>query len=200
MNQIVDFSSAYRQLRPSERTFVDGYVSDLETKAVKSGEKLHAILMLPNDVDERSKSFLALSLVRAAIAERVKDLQEEMELSVYKTLKELRALAYSNVGNYMDIDDEGHLYFNFTKCTPEQLSAVKSFKVKQRQTQMGPVQEIELVMHDKVAALDKTMKHQGLLDDNYWRSENAKTVRAETLTAEASDDEAAELYARMING
>ena len=69
MNQIVEFSSAYRQLRPSERTFVDGYVSDLETKAVRTGEKLHMLLARPIEVDDRSGEYLGLSLVRAAIAD-----------------------------------------------------------------------------------------------------------------------------------
>ena len=200
MAHLVEFTSAYRQLRPSERTFVDGYVSDLENQSVRTGEKLSVLLMQPVNVDDRSARFLALDIVRAAITERVRELQEEMELNVYKTLKELRSLAYSNIGNYMKVDDDNHLTFDFTRCTPEQMAAVKTFKVKQRQTQMGPVQEIEFTLHDKVAALDKVMKYQGLLDDEHWRAENAKAVKDGTLTAEASDDEAAELYAKMING
>ena len=197
MNQIVEFSSAYRQLRPSERTFVDGYVSDLETKAVRTGEKLHMLLTRPIQVDDRSAEYLGLSLVRAAIAERVRELQEEMELSVYKTLKELRSLAYSNIGNYMEIGEDGQPYFDLARCTPEQLAAVKSIEIEERPNMS---RKFKFVLHDKVAALDKTMKYQGLLDDDHWRSENAKTVKAETLTADATDDEAADLYARMING
>lgn len=197
MNQIVEFSSAYRQLRPSERTFVDGYVSDLETKAVRTGEKLHMLLMKPVEVDERSSEYLGLSMVRAAIAERVRELQEEMELSVYKTLKELRSLAYSNIGNYMEIGEDGQPYFDLARCTPEQLAAVKSIEIEEKPNM---TRKFKFVLHDKVAALDKTMKYQGLLDDEHWRAENAKAVKAGTLTADASDDEAAELYARMING
>ncbi len=197
MNQIVTFDSAYRQLRPSERTFVDGYVSDLEIKAVRTGAKLSTLLMQPVDVDERSQAFLAHSMVRAAIAERVRELQEEMELSVYKTLKELRSLAYSNIGNYMEVGEDGQPYFDLAKCTPEQLAAVKSIEIEEK-PQGG--RKFKFILHDKVSSLDKVMKYQGLLDDEHWRSENAKTVKAETLTADASDDDAAELYARMING
>lgn len=197
MNQIVTFDSAYRQLRPSERTFVDGYVSDLEIKAVRTGAKLSTLLMQPVDVDERSQSFLAHSMVRAAIAERVRELQEEMELSVYKTLKELRSLAYSNIGNYMEVGEDGQPYFDLAKCTPEQLAAVKSIEIEENTRGR---RKFKFVLHDKVSSLDKVMKYQGLLDDEHWRSENAKTVKAETLTADASDDDAAELYARMING
>ena len=196
MNQILTFDSAYRQLRPSERTFVDGYVSDLETKAARTGAELSTLLH-PVDVDERSQSFLAQPLVRAAIAERVRELREEMELSVYKTLKELRSLAYSNIGNYMDIGDDGQPYFDLAKCTPEQLAAIKSIEIEE--SSQGR-RKFKFVLHDKVSSLDKVMKYQGLLDDEHWRSKNAKAVKVQTLTADASDDDAAELYARMING
>lgn len=196
MNHVVEFSSAYRQLRPSERTFVDGYVSDLETKAVRTGEKLHTLLLKPVEVDERSSEYLGLSMVRAAIAERVRELQEETELSVYKTLKELRSLAYSNIGNYMEIQEDGQPYFDLARCTPEQLAAVKSIEIEEKPNM---ARKFKFVLHDKVAALDKTMKYQGLLDDEHWRAENAKAAKVPALTVDAGDDEAAELYALMIN-
>lgn len=199
MNQIVEFTTAYRQLRPSEKVFVDGYVSDLETVAVRTGEKLQTLLALPvnENIDERSANFLSLSLVRAAIAERVRELAEEMEISVYKTLKELRSLAYSNIGNYMDIGEDGHPYFDLARCTPEQLSAVKSIKIEEG---VRGGRKFEFVLHDKVSSLDKLMKYQGLLDDEHWKAENAKAVKSKRLTADTSDDEAADLYAKMING
>jgi len=200
MAYLVEFTSAYRKLQPSERAFVDGFVANLESLAVRTGSKLDALLREPVEVDERSGDYLARDLVQAAITERVKEIKEDAELSVYKTLKEVRCIGYSNIANYMEVDEENHLKFDFTKSTPEQMAAVKSFKIKQRMTQMGPVQEIECVLHDKLAALDKLMKYQGLLDADHWRDENAKAVKAQTLTADASDDEAADLYARMING
>lgn len=200
MGYLVNFTSAYRKLQPSERAFVDGFVANLESLAVRTGSKLDVLLREPVEVDERSADFLARDLVQAAITERVKEIKEDAELSVYKTLKEVRCIGYSNISNYMEVGDDDHLTFDFSKSTPEQMAAVKSFKVKQRMTQMGPIQEIELVMHDKLSALDKLMKYQGLLDDDHWRDENAKAVKAQTLTADTSDDDAADLYAKMING
>jgi hypothetical protein len=35
-----DFTSAYRQLRPSERIFVDGYINAVERLAMRSNQKL----------------------------------------------------------------------------------------------------------------------------------------------------------------
>ena len=202
MNQMTpsfEFTSAYRQLRPSEKVFVDGYVSDLESIAVRTGEKLQALLNRPllDHADERSLSMLSLSLVRAAIAERVKELSEEMELSVYKTLKELRSLAYSNIGNYMEVGIDGFPSFSLEHCTPEQLAAVKSIKIEEG-ARGG--RKFEFTLHDKVSSLDKVMKYQGLLDDEHWRSENVKATNGKQLDANTSVDEAAGLYARLING
>ena len=108
----------------------------------------------------------------------VRELQEELELSVYKTLKELRSLAYSNIGNYMKVAEDGQPYFDLATCTPEQLAAIKSIEIEEKP---GAARKFKFVLHDKVAALDKTMKYQGLLDDEHWRSENAKSGQSRNL-------------------
>lgn len=194
-----DFETAYRQLRPSERIFVDGYVSELERYAARNNLKLTKAIQEFNtdDLDHQSKAILSQSMVRAAIVERVKELSEDAELTVFKTLKELRSMAYSNLGNYMEVDGYGVPMFNLDKCTPEQLAAIKTVKIKENP---NGERHFEFVLHDKVQAMNLMMKYQGLLDAEAWRNEQAKENQQKTISAGSTVDDAAEMYARQING
>ena len=204
MLRMFDFTSAYRQLRPSERIFVDGYINAVERLAMRSNQKLLSALkeMRLDDLDGRSKEILAQGLVQAAIVERVKELSEDAELTVFKTLKELRSMAYSSLGNYMEIDDNGVPAFDLSRCTPEQLAAIKIIKIKERvdKDTGQPVKEFEFILHDKVASIGLLMKYQGLLDEQHWRNEQAKENQQKAISAGQSVDDAADLYARSING
>lgn len=144
-----------------------------------------------------------MALVRAAISERVRDISESLELNVYRTLKELRAIAYSSIGHYMEIDDNGAPSFDLSGCTPEQLSAIKSVKIKERTEGKGGhvlAREFEITLHDKMAGLDKVMRYHGLLNDEntHWKAVSNE-VKQEKAAFESIDD-AANLYARMIAG
>ena len=142
-----------------------------------------------------------MALVRAAISERVRDISESLELNVYRTLKELRAIAYSSIGHYMDVDENGAPSFDLSGCTPEQLSAIKTVKVRERldgRSKEILMREFEITLHDKMAGLDKVMRYHGLLNDEntHWKAVVAD-VTQEKAAFESIDD-AANLYARMI--
>lgn len=191
------FETAYRQLQPHERVFVDAYVGELEKQAVRENIRLTSLLASPLPVaDPRARDMLDLALVRAAIAERVRELQEDAELNIYRTLKELRSIAYSNISNYFTIGSDGIPMPDFSGATPEQLAAVKSIDIEEKLNG----RKIKITLHDKLQALIKTMQYQGLLDGDgdHWRTVNA----AEQKKIAASDgvDDAANIYARMIGG
>lgn len=191
----ISFETAYRQLQSAEREFVDNFVENIELVADREKVRLETVLYrpLPSNLDARAASMLSRSMVRAAITERVKELAEAAELSVYKTLKELRAIAYSNIAHYMKIDDFGEPSFDLSGCTPEQLSAIKTIKIEE--TLRG--RKLEFVLHDKMAALSMVAKHQGLdtADDDIW---TPKPASVKPLAGNISDDDAAALYARSL--
>lgn len=199
----VDFRPAYWQLQPIERKFVDGYVSDIEGIAEKTGQRLLAVLQapFPYELDNRAVALLALPLVRAAIAERIKELSDLYDVSIYRTLKELTSIAYSNIGNYIEIDEWGVPEIKLTKCTPEQLSAIKSFEIEDK-PRGG--RKVKFVLHDKLGALGNVMTYQGLLnkDNSHWQQAEQSTTapNAARLPAGMDDDSAADAYARVING
>lgn len=199
----MDFRPAYWQLSPMQRKFVDGYVADIETIADKTGQRLLAVLQgpFPYELDVRASAMLAVPMVRAAIAERIKELSDLYDISVYRTLKEMTAIAYSNISNYITIDPNfGTPEIDLSRCTPEHLSAVKSFEIEDK-PRGG--RKYKFVLHDKLGALGNVMRYQGLLsDDNqHWR-QAAKTVNPANgnLPASISEDQAALAYSRVING
>lgn len=192
--------SAYRQLRQSEKLYVDGYVSALETDAARNNERISLSLyrVIPDDVVSASRGMLDKPLVRAAITERINTLASESELTVHRVIKELMGISFSSIAHYMDIADDGFITWDFAKATPEQLAAVKSYEVEE-----GPRggRKVKITLHDKLSAIDKLGRYMGILqDDNpHWRSDNMRPVGPTALPGDITVDGAADEYARLIN-
>jgi hypothetical protein len=201
---VVEFRSAYSQLDAMQRRFVDGYVADLEIIAERSGQRLLAVINqpLPFELDRRAVTVLASPLVRAAIVERVRELSALADISIYRTLKEVSGVAYSNIANYFDINNvTGEPAINLNKVSPEQMAAIKSIEIEDK-PRGG--RKIRFTLHDKMNALNLVMRYQGLLNDesDHWRKSEQAALPAgsQGLPATADDREAAQLYSRAING
>lgn len=192
--------SAYKNLRPSQRAFVDSYVQRLEREAARNNERISNALYRPVDADivAQSNGMFEQPLVVAAISERVNQIAADSELTVHRVIKELMSIGFSSVGDYMEIGQDGQPYFDMTRCTPEQLSAIQSIEIEE--SMRG--RKFKFKLHDKLSGLDKLAKFMGMLDtDNpHWRAQTARPVDAEALPAATSVDAAAEAYGRMING
>jgi len=199
----ISFTSAYRQLRPAEKLFVDGYVASVETEAERRNERISNALYRPIDAEtvEASRGMLEKPLVRAAVVERINEIAAASELTVQRVIKELSAMAFSSMGNYMTVGEDGFPYFDLAKCTPEQMSAIANVETEMAGPRGGS-SKFKIKLHDKPGALDRLMRYMGLLDPEnpFWRAENAKPVNAANLPGNVSDEAAADAYARMING
>lgn len=203
----ISFASAYRQLRPHEKAFVDSYVASVERESNRRGERISLALhrAIPADVVEASRGLLDRPMVRAAIAERITDIAAQNELTPHRVIKEWMGIAFSSVGDYMEIGEDGQPWFDLTKCTPEQLAAIKSIKIEEQGDGLSrpKKRKFEFVLHDKIAGLDALAKYMGLQqpDNPHWRMENARPVNDQAmLPASVGTDGAADLYAQMING
>lgn len=198
--QTISFEPAYRQLRQSERVFVDGIIAFIEREAIRTREPMLTVLrtLKVENYEPYEQDMLVRMHVRTAIFDRIRELSEQSELNIYRTLKEMRAIAYSNMGDYLKTNDGGFPELSLEKCTPEQLSAVKT--IKHKISPMGKV-EIEVVLHDKLTALIQIMKYQGLLGDEneHWKSTNRKLQDTDTLDVNLNDEQVAENYARYLS-
>jgi hypothetical protein len=196
------FEPAYRQLQPMERVFVDNFVADIEHTAEQTGQRLLAVLNSPKpvDLDQRTRAMLARPIVRAAIVDRIRELSEIMEVSNYRTVKELKSLAYSNIGDYMVIGEDGKPSLDMSKCTREQLAAVQSIEIEDNVRTF--TRKIKFKLHDKLGSIKTLMEYQGLLGahtDHFQKSLEAEKP-VDQLPADVSEETAAEAYSRVING
>jgi hypothetical protein len=201
LTQPLAFASAYRQLQPSERAYVDAYVAAIEAQAVKNHERISNALHTPvsQDVIDASGGMMQRALVRAAITERITEIAAASELTQTKVIRAIMPLAFSSMADYMEIAGDGQPYFDFARCNPDQLAAIQSIEIEE---DMRGKRKFKFKLHDKLKAIDMLMSYMGLKDaDNpHWRSDSAKPVNAAAIPVSASDDAAAEIYSRMING
>lgn len=197
--------SAYKQLRPVERAFVDAYLSDLEQNAEKAGQKVVDFLAGSTN-NGRNKvahwhasQMMQKPLVQAAISERIDALTKAMEIDAFKVLKEVANIAMSSVGNYMTVNQLGLPEFNLATATPEQLAAIQSVELEYDKD--GIPRRFKFKLHDKLNALDKLMKYMGMLDKDGERPQTVQTTRPpaqQQIAANATVTQAADLYARTL--
>jgi hypothetical protein len=199
----LSFASAYRQLRPVEKAFVDGYVTDVERDSARRGERISNALYraIPAEIVEASRGMLDKPLVRAAITERINTLAADSELTVHRVVKELMGMSFSSIEHYMRVGEDGMPYFDLSIATPEQLAAIQSVEFEEVMGRSGPQRKIKLKLHDKLAAIDKLAKFMGMFEaeNPHWRTMNERPAPV-ALPAHVNDDAAADAYARMING
>lgn len=202
MTTLATFASAYRQLRPSEKAFVDGYVADIEREAARANERISNALYraIPPHVVAASRGMLEKPLVLAAITERINEIASQSELTVHRVVKELMAIAFCSVGDYMQIGEDGQPWFDLTKCTPEQLSAIQSIEIEE--TPRTGTRKFKFKLHDKLAGIDKLARYMGLLeaDNPHYRASTARPIDAASLPDTVTTDQAGDAYSAMING
>lgn len=195
------FASAYRQLRPVERSFVDAYVADVERDAQRKNERISLALhrVIPAHVVEASRGMLDRPMVRAAIAERINELAATSELTHHRVVKEWMNVAFSSMGDYMRIGEDGSPYFDLARCTPEQLAAIKSIEIEEGSRGN---RKFKLTLHDKLAGLRALSEYMGMLnpDNPFWKADSAKPVTPAPLPATVTTDGAADAWSQMING
>lgn len=183
---------------------MDSYVQDCEREANRVGERISLTLhrAIPAAVIAASDGMLERPMVLAAIAERIAQIAADSELTAPRVIKELMAIAFSSVGDYMTIGEDGSPYFDFSRCTPEQLSAIASIEIDEQAGRYGPTRKFKFKLHDKLSGIDKLARYMGLLDpDNpHWRADQPRNVTPAALPGSIGVDGAADRYAAMING
>ncbi len=200
MNARVTFASAYRQLQPVEKQFVDGYVTALEAAADQSNERISDALHrpVPPELIERSGGLLNRPLVTAAIAERVNDISRASELSIERVIRHLSAISFSSMQDYMTVNEmTGEPEFNLSNVTPDQWLAVKS--VEFEMSARGTGKKTKVVLYDKLPTLFKYLDMFGISEpgNNEIRNYSAKQIDA-APNVPSSVTDLSEYYQRML--
>lgn len=190
------FTSAYRQLTPVEKRYVDSYVETLERKADREQQRLSNYLQLPidDDVYDASNGMLDRPMVVAAITERVTEITSATELSPNRIIKEYINIAFSNMKDYVQFDEWGNPELTIEDCTPDQMSVIK--KINYEVNSLGG-KKFTFELYDKQKALDTLAKYVGLIEpeNDHWRANNAAPV----IDAAATVAQAADAYAALLD-
>jgi hypothetical protein len=199
------FASAYKQLTPAERSFVDGCVREMEDAAHRAGQRISMALNrpIPAEIVERSRGMLERPMVTAAITERINELAARQELTVERMINEMKAIALCSIGHYMHVDDDGSPVFDLSRCTPEQLAAIKSIHVEEQGDGLTrPLKRtFKIILHDKIAGMKMLGEFMGILqpDNPHWKAELARAA-APMLPEGATAQQAGDAYAAMLDG
>jgi len=151
--------------------------------------------------------------VQAELAQAVKGVVELHDVNVNRLVMELKALAFSSIGDFVKVDNDGQLYADFTDVTPEQLKTISSFKVKERILKSSSEEEgastqliertTEFRMHNKQAAIVDLIKYlengaKGLVNPtvNNFIQNNVDNSQHVHVTVEQKSD----IYNAMLEG
>lgn len=179
---------AYDLLEPSERLAVDEYVNYAvnEQKRLKERIGLALYKPIPSEYIKKSKYALYKPVLRAAIAEKIKEKADEQDISPDRVIQELAVIAFSKPSDYMYNIGLGELTLkNFDEIPSIKMGAVKS--IESTPTQFGT--KWKLVLQDKITALKSLAEYMGLVAPDkppVLREYVAPIENKEIVTIEAS--------------
>lgn len=95
---------------------------------------------------------------QAMLATYVNGVVEKHDVKLDKLVMELKALAYSNIADFCEVDGAGQLSVNFANCSREQMKVISSVKVRERVLKSMEGSQLverttEFRMHNKQDAL-----------------------------------------------
>ena len=149
--------------------------------------------------------------VQEWLATEVKGVVELHDVNINRLVMELKALAFSSIGDFVKVDDKGQLYADFTDVTPEQLKTIASFKVKERVLKSSSEEDgettqliertTEFRMHNKQAAIVDLIKYlengaKGLENSTIVNIQNNDNSQHVHVTVEQKSD----IYNAMLEG
>lgn len=155
-------TTAYDLLDEHERQSVDDYIGYVIAEQRRKGDRIALALEapIPFEYISRSRGALSRPLVRAAVAERIRTLADEQDLNPVRVVKELYAIAHSNMADYVQQEPFGDIIIKpLHKIPREKMAAIKTLKITP--TLMGP--RTELALYDKLPALKLLAEFTGLV-------------------------------------
>lgn len=196
------FQTAYRQITPQERSFVDWLVDELVQAAKRLGQRIAQALNkpLPHELLLRDvHGWLQRPLVRAAVTERIQHFAELEEISPASWIREVHAIAHFNISDILTYDEAGDPVIDLDAASREQMAAIKSVEIEKSDGLSRSTRtKIKITTHDKVAALKMEAAYLGLDDGDNPHRRADKAAAQQALPAHATAEQAGDAYAAMI--
>lgn len=152
------------ELSPQQAQFAIEYLKDsngtqaaIRAGYAESGAHVQATRLL--------KKAKILSIIEKG-NERIKN---KLEISIDKVKEEIAKCGFSNMQDYMSVDEDGHPHLDFSKLTREQAAALGEVTVEEYVEGKGknarPVKKVKFKLLDKLSALEKLGKHLGMFKE-----------------------------------
>lgn len=194
--------TAYDQLKPSERMFVNSYISTDNpiTAIVAAFPKLAGSSV----AQVRAFDMLNRPLVQAAIAQKVDALAERYDVSMDALVRELSYMAKSRFNDYFRLNEDGEPFVDLSEATPEALSAIQSVTVEDVKDGRGEdardIRKVKLAFYDKQSAIDKLIRIQGGYAPTgvQVNVSGGLTVDTRAVTVSMTAEQAAEYYQKSL--
>jgi phage terminase small subunit len=150
----------------------------------------------PGSSEKAARTAWSRMLKNAAFADRIAALQAEIaaktSASVARTLQEMADVAFANALDYLDQDGE---VLPFDRMSRAMGAAIKTIKIRSKMEGEGDeaqlVRSVELVLHDKMKALEQIGRHLRMFGDQQEGQAQGSTGLGERLAAAAARIKAA---------
>lgn len=188
-----------KKLTPKQAAFVREYLVDLNASAAarRAGysEKTSGFIGHEN---------LKKPKIAAMIHEALEARAERTEITADRVLEELGKLAFSNIGDYHRISDEGEPYIDLTDLTRDQMAALTELQVDDytegRGNDSRDVRRVKIKLADKKAALELLGKHLKLWTDKIDVTSGGKELKGLTAERARLEDLSPEQLVALYHG
>ena len=162
-----------------QRAFVDEYLIDLN--ATRAYKAVYKSCKKDETARVNGSRLLTNANVAAYLNERQRELQQRTEITQDKVVRELAAIAFADIADYVQVKDYGGLSMVEITPTSEIPESKRAAIASIKQGNNG----IEVKLHNKLDALDKLGRHLGmfkgdntvdgdLLDDGFLDAMDSK--------------------------
>lgn len=196
------FRTAYQQITPAERAFVDRIVRDMAESARRFGRPVGDAIdaTIPHELIEQDRrGWLQRPLVIAAVTERISELQHYDDVSIDTVIRQLHAIATFDLTEVLELDDFGEPAINLTNLTPDQRAALEAIDIDKTDGVMKSTRtKIKIKAHSKIAALKQLAELLGGTEAANSYIERQRTINAPRLNDQTTIDGAADQYQKFI--
>lgn len=107
---------------------------------------------------QQASDLLTRPYIQARLASLLKNRGEKLDLSAERVLSELATLGYSNIEDYIQVNEDGDPQIDLSKLTREQAACIQSITVEEYVEGRGQnarrVKRVKFKLADKIRALE----------------------------------------------
>ena len=123
--------------------------------------------------------------IQSRVQELIDKGASKAEVSVSRVLEEMACVAFADMGQYVDVDENGNVSVNFKKLSDGDLRAVTKLRQKHMKGEDGAtIVETQFELASKTTGLEQLAKHLGMFIERSKVEHDVRYVVGETMSDE----------------